>query len=173
MRKRAFWLCTLLLLISPLTRGKDKSFPALIANARYVLVTTYAGDDLTSPRMMPDDRKAVSDVETAVKRWGHYIVVYNRRDAEIILRVRKGRIAEALVGPRIQVGTDKPRPTVGPAATADVNTTKEDMLEVYDATLGTDSPALWRAFRTDGLNPPDMSLVRKLRSEVEASLNKP
>ncbi len=173
MRKRASWLCSLLVLVSPLALGKDKPFPALIVNARYVLVTTYAGDDATSPRTMPDDRKAVGDVETALKRWGRYVVVYNRRDAEIILRVRKGSVAEALVGPHIHVGTDKPSPTVGPAATGDVNTTTEDMLEIFDATLGTDSPPLWRAFRTGGLNPPDMSLVRKLRSEVEASVTKP
>ncbi len=170
--RQALRLGSLLLVFSALALAKDKPIPTLIVNARYVLVTTYSGDDQANPRMMPDDRKAASDVQAALSKWGRYVVVYNQRDAEIIIRIRKGRIAEALVGAGIHVGTDRPA-SVGPTGTADVNTTPEDTLEVYDAHLGTDSPPLWRAFKTGGLNPPEMALIQQLRKDVDAAVKKP
>jgi len=165
-------LCCFLAVLATSANAKDKQIPTLIVNAKYVLVTTYSGDDQANPRMMPDDRKAASDVQTALSKWGRYVVVYNPKDAEILIRIRKGRVAEALVGAGIHVGTDKPA-SIGPAGTGDVNTTTEDMLEVYDAHLGTDSPPLWRAFQNGGLNPPQMALVQQLRKDVDAAAKKP
>ena len=170
--RHLLWLCSLLVVASGAASAKDRQIPTVIVNARYVLVTTYSGDDQTNPKMMPDDRKAASDVQSALSKWGRYVVVYNPKDAEIIVRVRKGRVAEALAGAGIHVGTDRPA-SVGPTANGDVSTTTEDTLEVFDARMGTDSPPLWRAYRMGGLNPPDMALVQQLRKDVDAAAKKP
>ena len=39
-----------------------KPLPKLVVHAKYVLVTTYHGYDLSNPKVMPDDRRAVLDV---------------------------------------------------------------------------------------------------------------
>lgn len=85
--RQALWLCSLLVILSSFVSAKDKAIPAVIVNARYVLVTTYSGDDQTNARMMPDDRKAASDVQTALSKWGRYVVVYQPQDADIIIRI--------------------------------------------------------------------------------------
>ena len=62
MWRRAPWF--LLLFVSAtiaIAQGYDP-LPKLVVHAKYVLVTTYAGDNLTNPHMMPDDRQAVVDV---------------------------------------------------------------------------------------------------------------
>jgi hypothetical protein len=38
------------------------NLPNLVVRAKYVLVTTYNGPDLTNPKVLPDDRQAVADV---------------------------------------------------------------------------------------------------------------
>ena len=50
------------------------------------------------PSMMPDDRQAVIDVQNAIKKWGRYALAYQAKDADLILLVRKGHVAESLPG---------------------------------------------------------------------------
>ena len=79
-----------LLLLVPLTIAKDKSqLPKLVVVAKYVMVTTYLGDQPSNPRIMTDDRQAMGDVQDAIKDWGRYIVVYRPKDADLIILVRK------------------------------------------------------------------------------------
>jgi hypothetical protein len=157
--------------------AKDKAvLPKFVANSKFVLVTTYFGDERTNPRMMPDDRKAQADVEDALRKWGRYIVVYKRNEADLIILVRKGRVAEALVGIRVHHGSEAsriPGTNVGPTGNADASTTTEDMLALYDAKTGIDAPPLWRGIEAQGLNPPEMRLVQELRSKVEFVAKQP
>jgi hypothetical protein len=62
-------------------------FPKTLINARYVYVTSYDGDQF-DPRLLPEDRQAISSVQSALQQWGRYIVVYQPKDAEMILRVQ-------------------------------------------------------------------------------------
>jgi hypothetical protein len=162
-----------LLLVAPLVLAKDKpTIPKLIVNARFVQVTTYLGDDPANVRIMPEDRQAVADVQNAIQKWGRYTRVYQANDADLIILVRKGRIAEATSGVRVHVGSEKPSPTVGSVLNADAGD-PQDTLAVYDAEQGIDSAPLWRGRKDDGLNPPDMALVTELRSRVEGSAKHP
>jgi hypothetical protein len=172
MRKCSFCFFVLLLLV-PLTIAKDKpQLPKLVVSAKYVLVTTYEGDRLSNPRMMPDDRQAVTDVQDAIRKWGRYIVVYQRKDADLIILVRKGRFATALGGVRIHAGSEAPSPSIGTTGNADVGD-PQDMIALYVAAEGIDSPALWRGRQVDGLKPPEMNLIQELRTKVEAAANAP
>lgn len=163
----------LFLSISPVlaaAQGYDP-LPKLVVHAKYVLVTTYAGDDLTNPHVMPDDRQAVVDVQNAIKKWGRYALAYQTKDADLILLVRKGRVAESVPGIRVGVGSDT-KTGIGADVPSDVGDPR-DMLALYDAASGLDSAPLWRDLMKGGLNPPGMSLVVELRDAVDAAAKVP
>jgi hypothetical protein len=163
-------LCFLALgLLVPFAAAKDKpSIPKLIVNARYVMVTTYFGDELASPRVPPADRQAVTDVQDAIQDWGRYTLVYERKNADLILLVRKGRVAEAQGGIDIHAGSNQPRPSLGTITDADAGD-PQDMLAIYNAAQGVDSAPMWRDRMTDGLSGPRVRLLEELRTKVEAA----
>jgi hypothetical protein len=163
----------LLALLTPLLFAKNKQvFPKLIVNARYVMVTTSFGDFPSDTRIMPGDRRAMADVQEAIQKWGRYSLAYSPQDAELIIVVRKGRIAEALAGVHVHGGTGQPDPSIEPQVNGDAGD-PQDMVMIYDASLGTDSPPLWRSREKGGLEPPQMKLLEKLRSDVDAAAKQP
>ncbi len=66
--------------------SKAQLFPKTLINARYVYVTAYDGGQFNI-NLLPEDRQAISAVEDAIQRWGHYIVVYRPDQADMILAV--------------------------------------------------------------------------------------
>ena len=66
--------------------GKTPPMPRTLANARFVYVAAYDGDQF-NPNLLPDDRAAIGRVEDAIQKWGKLTVVYNAQDADIILMV--------------------------------------------------------------------------------------
>jgi len=169
---------SVLVLIALLTVGtcaiaKNKAtLPKLVVHAKYVLVTTYNGADLTNPKVFPDDRQAVADVEEALREWGQYIVVNGtNQPPDLVLLVRKGRVADVMPSVSVHAGSDS-RTTVGPNAETDMGS-RQDMLALYEAPSGIDSAPLWREIQAGGLNPPNMQLVQNLRAAVEAAAKVP
>ena len=67
--------------------SKVQPFPETLKNARYVYVTSYDGGQF-NPNLLPEDREAIANVQNAIQKWGHYIVVYRPADADIILAVQ-------------------------------------------------------------------------------------
>src|SRR6202047_3237364 len=62
------------------------AFPGTLVNARYVYVTSYDGEQF-DPRLLPEDRKAIGTVQDAMQKGGKFIVVYEPRQADIVLMV--------------------------------------------------------------------------------------
>jgi hypothetical protein len=62
------------------------AFPGTLVNARYVFVTSYDGDQF-DPNLLPEDRGAINTVQDAMQKWGKLIVVYEPRQADIVLMV--------------------------------------------------------------------------------------
>ena len=172
MVKNSRSLLTVLLLVSPLLFAKDKVFPKLIVNARYVVITDDLGRLQTDTRLMPSDRRAMADVETALQKWGRYTLAHRLEDADLVIVVRKGRYAEALAGVRIHGGSGEPGASIHPDVQGDAGD-PQDMIAVYDASHGVDSSALWRSRQRDGLKPPDMELIKELRTTVENAAKQP
>jgi hypothetical protein len=161
------------LLFVPFLSAKDKAvFPKQIVAAQYVLVTTYFSDNLADPSIPPADRQAVIDVQNAIRDWGRYTLVYDRKAAELIFLVRKGRTAETRDSIHIHGGSNQPTPSFGHETQGDVGD-PQDMLAVFDAARGTDTIPIWRDRITDGLNSPKVELVRELRTKVEAAAKNP
>jgi hypothetical protein len=61
--------------------------PKLIANGRFVYVRAYDGDQF-SQNLLPEDRRAIATVQKELQQWGHYTVVYQPKEADVILVVQ-------------------------------------------------------------------------------------
>jgi hypothetical protein len=66
--------------------AKVPPFPGILANARYVYVASYDGDQF-NPNLLPEDQAAIGAVQTAIQEWGKLIVVYQPSQADIIILV--------------------------------------------------------------------------------------
>lgn len=170
---RSSLLSVMLLLLPSLAVSQQgyRPLPKLVVHARYVLVTTYEGYDLTSPKILPDDRRAVLDVQNAITKWGRYALAYRPEDADLILLVRKGRIVAAQPQMRVEVGSNRPT-QLGADAPVDIGDSR-DMLAMYDSAVGIDSAALWRDSVSGGLDAPNVELVQELRKAVDQAAKVP
>ena len=165
------WAAVLLLLAAGAVVAKDSTLPKLVAHATFIRITTEDGDDLSNPRVFPDDRKAVVDVWDALQRWGKYEVVNGTSQRpELVLLVRKGRRAVATPSVGIHAGSDT-KPGVTPNLNSEVGST-QDMLALYEG-ASIDQAPLWRRLENGGLDAPQMDLVRQLRAAVEAAARVP
>ncbi|MDP9263359.1 MAG: hypothetical protein M3O85_03445 [Acidobacteriota bacterium] len=83
----------------------EQVMPQLVANARFVYVTSYDGPSW-SAKVLPEDRQAVSDVQDALRKWGKYTVVYEPEQADLILAVERRGSEDVLAV--YQRGSDNP-----------------------------------------------------------------
>jgi hypothetical protein len=61
-------------------------FPGTLVNARFVYVTSYDGDQF-NPNLSSEDRQAIATVQDAMQKWGKFTLVYEPRQADIVLMV--------------------------------------------------------------------------------------
>ena len=66
--------------------AKVPAFPGTLANARYVYVASYDGDQFDR-NLLPEDREAISAVQDSIQKWGKLTLVYRPSDADIIILV--------------------------------------------------------------------------------------
>jgi hypothetical protein len=78
-----------LLSVASVAEAKPKTwgFLAPVRNAKYVYVTSYDGSQF-SRNLLPEDRAAISAVQSALSASGRYTVVYRPEEAEMILVVK-------------------------------------------------------------------------------------
>jgi hypothetical protein len=77
--------------ISALAAPKPSSatapaFPGTLANAQYVYVASYDGDQFDT-NLLPEDRNAIGAVQDAIQSWGKLTLVYQPSQADIIILV--------------------------------------------------------------------------------------
>ena len=70
----------------PTEPAKAPSFPGTLANARYVYVASYDGDQF-DPNLLPEDRDAIGAVQNAIQKWGKLMLVYRPSEADIVILV--------------------------------------------------------------------------------------
>jgi hypothetical protein len=66
--------------------AKVPAFPGILANARYVYIASYDGDQFDS-NLLREDRDAIGDVQNAIQKWGKLTIVYQPSEADIIILV--------------------------------------------------------------------------------------
>jgi hypothetical protein len=92
--KRLFLLTASLIVVTALSAVaapnvstmKSPAFPGTLANARFVYVASYGGDQFDG-KVLPEDRVAINAVQTAIQNWGKLTVVYKPSQADIIILV--------------------------------------------------------------------------------------
>lgn len=67
--------------------SKTQPFPATLANARYVYVACYDGDQF-NPNLLPEDRDAIAAVQDQIQKWGKLVLVYEPYQADIVILVQ-------------------------------------------------------------------------------------
>ena len=147
----------------------------VVLNAQYVYVEAYDGPEW-NPRLTAEDRKAIADVERAVQSWGRYRLALRREDAEIVLQVRKGRIASARAGGGVSVDRIPTHVEFPPTTTTQTTThgdtgvetgPAEDLLWVYLTDGGSElSAPLWRGTQSEGLRAPELKLFQRFKDDV-------
>jgi hypothetical protein len=65
---------------------KAPAFPGTLANARYVYVASFDGDQF-NPNVRPEDRQAIGAVENAIQDWGKLMIVLRPSEADIVILV--------------------------------------------------------------------------------------
>ena len=66
--------------------AKVPAFPGTLANARYVYVASYDGDQF-NPNLLSEDRNAIGAVQNAIQQWGKMAIVYRPSEADVIILV--------------------------------------------------------------------------------------
>ncbi|MGB9104311.1 MAG: hypothetical protein WCC59_06120 [Terriglobales bacterium] len=182
--------------------AEEKSLPAPIAHdileARWVAVVIYPGSQV--PLANPaENQRAVQDVQTAMLKWGRYLVTPDPTQADLIIAVRKGRAGTATIN-----GRKDPTPVIlDPSGTGvyigihhgqtpPLTRTEtspdgvqhgsvgmqvgpaEDLFEVYrgHTQYPLDEAPVWRYLGKDGLKAPKVEAVAKFRKVVEDAAKK-
>jgi len=159
-------------------KKKHSDVSAVFMNAKYFYVEAQAGD-VMRPGLFPEDRQAIFDVQNGVQDWKRYTLATSRDQAELVFVVRKGRAAAGQVGvgvpggPRPQGPPTQSRPPGQPQDDDGVGVGAEvgpsdDMLQVY--TTNPDGKLIgpvWNREMREGLDGPDVPLLRQLRIAVE------
>ena len=171
-------------LIVTLAQSKPKKpeVPAVFQNARYVYVEAVDGD-LLKPGLYPEDRQAISDVQDSIRAWNRYAIALNRNEADLVIVVRKARLAGAQVhggvsgGTRTQPGqAPNPDSSGGPilqgGRSAEVGAGAEvgpdvDLLRIYIQNDGELTGTVWSREQDGGLDAPAVPLIAQLKAAVE------
>src|SRR5580693_5207277 len=66
--------------------AKMQAFPGTLANARYIYVASYDGDQF-DPNLLPEDRDAINSVQSAIQDWGKLTIVYEPSQADVMILV--------------------------------------------------------------------------------------
>jgi hypothetical protein len=154
--------------------------PAQLAVARYVALGYDRGDGFVSETdvradVLPEERAALQAIRAGIEQWDKYQVVVRPGQAELLIAVRKGRLAT--VGGGISAGGPSSGRGGGPIGIGPMGgvqvSSPDDMIEVFDAAGGS---LVWRGMRPNGLSgagPPLWDAFRAEVAKAEKSVKKP
>jgi hypothetical protein len=171
-------------LIVTLAQSKPKKpeVPAVFQNARYIYIEAEDGD-LLKPGLYPEDRQAITDVQDSIRAWNRYAIALNRNEADLVIVVRKARLAGAQLhggvsgGTRTQPGqAPNPDSSGGPilqgGRSTEVGAGAEvgpdvDLLRIYIQNDGELTGTVWSREQDGGLDAPAVPLIAQLKAAVE------
>ena len=89
MKRNIFVVALLLSVAANLGAASDEphSMPVRLKNARFVYVSSLDGGQY-SANVLPDDRAAISRVESAIRKWGQLTLVIRPQEADVIVSVQ-------------------------------------------------------------------------------------
>ena len=180
-------LVALLVVFSPVLgsaqKAKKHDLSAAFMNARYIYVETESSRDITSPDAYPEDRQAISNVESGIKQWNRYAIAIRKDQADLVFRVRKGRLVGVQGHATVSAGTNPgppppqtPRPEMGgdELGTSSEVGPDDDLLQVFST--GPDgklSVPIWTREMKEGLDAPRVLLLQQLKDAVDRAYPNP
>lgn len=181
--KRCTSIALLVLLIPALGVAQQKpkkhsDVPAAFQFAHFIYVEAVDGDAM-KPGLNPADRQAIFDVQDGVRDWNRYTLASKREQADVVLVVRKGRIASGEAHTGVSAGLHPPgsqtpghtQSQPGDEGNVGVGTEvgpENDMLRVYLVSAdGKLTGPLWTREIQDGLDAPGVVLLQLLRTAVQ------
>jgi hypothetical protein len=132
--------------------------PAQLAAARYVALGYDRGDGFVSEtdvraEVLSEERDALQRIRAGLEQWGRYVIVLRPGDAELLIAIRKGRLASFGGGISVGGGPSSGRGGGGPIGTGPMAgaqvSSPDDMIEVFDARGGS---LIWRGMKPNGLS---------------------
>jgi hypothetical protein len=173
-------LVSVVALSSGQSTSKKHAPSAMLASAQYVFVEPYSGSDTPTatvdPHVSAEDREAVGNVQNAILQWGQYKLATRHSEADLIVFIRKGRLASANGGVHVHVGTSNPAPgtpsktdaDAAPLGGAEVDP-DQDIFWVYSLDPdGKLTGPIWQKTLKDGLDAPQLVLFEKFKEAVAA-----
>ncbi len=93
MKRASFSLLVLFVALSGLAPAQvngnvSDEIPMLLVQSRYVYVTSVDGSEF-SPRVLPEDRQAIIDVQNYIRRWNHWAVLHDTYMVDLIIVVMR------------------------------------------------------------------------------------
>jgi hypothetical protein len=164
---RSFVLCVLIS-AGVLAAQGQKELPRAVTNARFVFVETVYGsteETISDSRVRLEDRRAVANIEQALRSWGRYSLTTRRADADVVLVVRTGLRAGANAG--VRINSDPPRVTTVATFGAEVGTAEDSISVHLRSPEGSLGNVVWRATLDHGLDAPRLFLFEQFKNEVE------
>ena len=150
---------------------KKDEVPKVLLASRYAYVEAVDGE-VSNPRVLPENRKAITDLQNALQGWKRYVITAKRGEAEIIFVVCKGSLASVKGGVGAQGGTVE---HTGANASLDAQLgILDDRLDVY--VLNPDESLMgpiWRHSLKDGLDPPEMPLFAQFKKAIDTASKQP
>ena len=156
---------------------------AILLNCRYVYVEAWDGD-FFNPHLLPEDRNAILNVQNAFHDWNRYLITVKRREAEILVVVRKGWIVSinggvagnvgsgpGESGAHDELGSNQPKAKEGDKVGAGPEVAgRDDLFFVYlfnpDGSL---TGPIWMHHQKDGLDTPDVPLFKQFKESIDAA----
>jgi hypothetical protein len=167
--------------------NKQEQVPKAILVSRYVYVEAWDGD-IFNPRLLSEDRKAIVDVQNALRAWNRYTMTVKRREAELLFVVRKGRIVSVNgsvggnvgsgpgeSGPHDERGSTQPKAEGGVKVGVGTEIgSPDDLFYVYLVNQdGSLLGPIWKHHQRDGLDSPDIPLFKQFKESIEAASKQP
>jgi hypothetical protein len=167
--------------------AKGPVLSAQVLHARYVALGYetaggFVGEfdiaNFGTTKVESEDRRALENIHTAIRKWNRYVVTVDPRQADMLIAVRSGRLASVTGGVRIHTGSIDPTGRTTPTGTAIGRVygaeagPPNDYFSVYQADEGKEGPMIWRKTEPDGLvgtNPP---LMQRFKDDVESFARK-
>jgi hypothetical protein len=154
---------------------KQEKTPQILLNARYVYVEALLDDGkFADPNVSPEDRQAVTNVTHAIEKWGQYKIAARRSEADLVIGVRKGRVASAYGGGHVGIHTSPtggpPTTEAGPISGGEAGP-KEDLLWVFTLNPdGTLAGPYWKSAQDHGLETPALALFQQFKKDVSEAV---
>jgi hypothetical protein len=161
-------------------KEQKRELPDQVLVAQFIYVTGWHGDvyDMQTP---PEERSAIMRVQTAMREWGRYRLVFRAEQADIMLVVKPGHLGMVQGG--VNVGSTGPdiaagSPPVGrtPSAGNGIGYGAEAgspndslMLSLSPSSNTLDASYIWRRSQSNGFQGRKIPLFEDFKKAVDES----